>query len=222
MIHLTLDTDWAPESMVAAVLQKLATHNIPATIFATGPYDCLLQADPKLVQVGLHPAVRHIDDLVPAIKSLLAVYPNATAVRTHCLAHASKYWRLFFENGIKTSSNIFLPGCHVKKPIHYWPGITEHPITFMDDYRITLEGPKMCLADIDIDTDGLRVIAFHFIHIYLNSSTLEDYNKAKPFLHDEQALAGCIRPGFGVAALFEELLMALRSRETGFLVGQSK
>lgn len=217
-ICITLDTDWVHEDVVAHSLDLLARHRVRATVFATGDYRCLRHADPELVRVGLHPACTSIPDMEQALTDLLVLYPHARAVRSHCLTHSSRFWPLFHRLGLTTSSNVLLPGHPNLRPTTFLPGVTECPIHFMDDYRL-LEGPldgseeARKLAD-DTGWEGLKVLAFHPIHVFLNCESPDRYQRGREHQADPDRLRQLRHHGFGVGSLFEAVLEEIAKRNS--------
>ena len=58
-----------------------------------------------------------------------------------------------------------------------------------------------------INKDGLKVLDFHPIHIFLNSENLERYNNARPYLNNYNELQKHINKiAYGVKDLFIDII----------------
>jgi len=56
---------------------------------------------------------------------------------------------------------------------------------------------------------GLKVFAFHPVHVFLNTPTIEFYERNKPHYDDPAALRAARHDGMGVRDLFSEVLEVL-------------
>lgn len=209
MICITLDTDWVTDIVLGYSLDILQNANIKSTVFATGEYSSLKSIDPNLVEIGIHPNIVELDRAEETIQKLLKIYPDAISLRNHSLVHSSRFWAIYTRTNISFTSNYLYLGQPAIRPVLLHDSITECPIYFMDDYYLTQENKSFTIDDLKLSRSGLKILAFHPIHIFLNSSSLEDYDSAKPHFHDQTALEQYRSDGNGIGTLFKELVSHL-------------
>ncbi len=210
MIILTLDTDWAPDYILDATLQVLVSSNIKTTVFATHQTP-LLRSLPKTFEIGLHPNITDITDGATAIRKIKDLYPDARCIRNHSLVSCNRFLHIYHELGISVSSNYLMANQSDIKPVPLPYGITEYPIFFMDDVALIAEkelNPDRFIATLT-DLPGLKVLAFHPVHIYLNTTSFKEYEKVKSRLGTKsQDSKNFINAGIGIKSLFTALVHA--------------
>lgn len=203
MISISMDLDWAPESVVDHVLGLLAGHGIKATIFATHR-SAVLEASGN--EIGIHPSFTD-NDYVPPIRSLLELYPDARGVRSHGLINSSRAVKAFEQYGLIYSSNVMAWSDPRIAPFRYVNGLIEIPLHW-GDYP-NFSGPKRWGIDhLPLDSERLFVFNFHPIHIYLNTERPERWAAARNRMHDPDALRDLVNPpksGVGTRIVFERL-----------------
>lgn len=211
-IAITMDTDWVPEEVMTEMLDLLRRYRIKATVFATGEYKCLMDlgSPDNDIEVGIHPRINSLDEIDYAVEQLQAVYPRAVGVRVHTLAHSSRFHGVFIKKNIRYSSNSFFPGM-VNPPVKYFGNLWEFPIYFMDDYYLYRDSPLFTISDLELERPGLKITAFHPIHIFLNQQSIDGHEKIKHGLTDFEFLVTHRREGIGIRKMFLELLEYLHN-----------
>ncbi|MFC1936381.1 hypothetical protein ACFLYP_01805 [Chloroflexota bacterium] len=207
-IIITVDTDWAANDVLEDVLFLLVEYNIKATIFATNKSKALDALDPQQFEIGLHPNFGDQLNVEETILKLKADFPNATSLRSHTLLHSSRFFPVYKISGILYTSNYLSLGSKHLSPITQPFGIIEVPIFFIDDAYLIMneEEDKFDLSSIDLKSPGLKVFAFHPIHIFLNTESSARYQESKEYHNDITMLKKIINPGKGTRSLFISLM----------------
>lgn len=207
-LYLTIDMDGAPEYMIDHVLSMLAEYDVPATVFATHSSPVLHSAGEN-VETGLHPSIFDLSKSRESICELKEIYPQARCLRSHGLVSSSALLIHAWQSGLSVTSNYLMLGSPPKEPVGMLYGIHEYPVTFMDDIGL-LEGmdkARQALAKATAPEAAVRVLAFHFVHIYLNAVCFDQYHQIKGRLADKGLVDGHIQDSaFGVGDMFLSLL----------------
>lgn len=207
MIILTLDLDWAPDYILEDSFKLLDEYGIKTTLFATHDSPAIRNVA-NTHEVGIHPDLRNIQKTDESIKELKNIYPDARCIRNHCLVHSSRFLQIYENNGLSITSNYLMLNQDVSGPIPMPHGIHEYPIFFMDDACVLTENSfssQSLMKNIN-KGNGLKVITFHPVHIYLNSIKMADYENVKYFLKDKKRTDVFINRGSGVRTIFKALL----------------
>jgi hypothetical protein len=217
MIVITLDTDWAPDYILENCFDLLVENGIKATVFATNQSRVLEGLDKNLFEIGLHPKFSDFLDVEEEISRSRSVFPNAVSLRSHSLCHSSRFLPIFSKMGIRITSNYLAFLVQHLKPILQPFGLVEYPIYFMDDaYILMHQGKdKYQLSSLNLDSPGIKVFAFHPIHIFLNTESMNRYEKSKNH-NSHRELRRFVNRGLGVRDLFRGLIehMSVHSIET--------
>lgn len=215
-IFITLDLDWADDSVASDALDLLEQHRIAATIFVTHetPLLARMRANPAF-ELGIHPNFNPLlngnasygKTMGEVLDRFLAIVPEARAARSHSLTVSSPMLDALAEKGLRTESNTFIPwetGIPLK-PWMAWNGkLMRVPVCWADDIH--------CITGTSWDAGqlraiaGLRVFIFHPIHLFLNTDRIERYNRARPDFRDPAALRSHVNADdIGVRRLFADL-----------------
>jgi hypothetical protein len=209
-ICVTLDVDWAPEPLLASVVERLVDAGVPATFFATHASPVLGALDGGQFEVGLHPSFEDAErGFARPIAELKALYPAATGARSHSLFTSSRILQLYVEHGLSYEANIFLPGHVGLHPVLRFAELVSIPFNWSDDKHLEFGAAHRADA-VPLDAPGTVVVNFHPIHVAMNTSDPAHYARYKPFHHDVEALLthrNTREPGVGT--LFDELLERL-------------
>jgi hypothetical protein len=108
----------------------------------------------------------------------LSIVPEAVSVRTHGLFQSSHLLdeMIIGRTNLKVDSSLFLPDMPNIQPVEYrriGGTLLRVPIFWADVYEME-KGDSMQLTPL-LQVKGLKVMAFHPIHIYLNLSGLKPY-----------------------------------------------
>ena len=220
---LTLDCDWAPDFVLADVLERVARKGAHATIFVTHPTPVIKGLGPEgRLELGWHPNFLHGSShggTPEAVADYLAaIVPKARSMRTHGLVTGTALFREFLTVAphLRYDSSVYLPGQkHLSGSDMRFGGkarIKRFPIAWEDDCHLMEQGGfPFRLAEIP--TLGTCVVDFHPIHVWLNTADLKVYQKLKTMgpLQDlkEKDLKPLRNKGQGIATVFEQALDTL-------------
>ena len=184
--------------MVDYVQDKLKLFGARATFFCTGgcvPYEI---RSPNEVGIHPNPDINWRDD-VKFCREIL--YPEARGLRSHRLYQSSSELSWVREFGLEYESNTLM---FLIPNLRMWTrpdGLVSVPIYWEDDvYLAYRAGVTFDIYDLRLNTLGLKVLNFHPIHVYMNTETIEDYQKSK----GGQFVSPHGHPGIG--SLFEQVL----------------
>lgn len=212
---LTLDVDWAPDFVITEVDELLRSLALRATWFVTHESEAIgALRSCERYEIGVHPnfspglmgaaAARPVSEVIAHARELA---PSGVSFRNHSLVQSSPLLDKMFEAGFNRECNLLLPYTPIEalRPWRHYNGMTRIPYCW-DDYLWLVDS---CRPTSDLsDARGLRVINVHPIHLWLNSESLERYERVKPSMRNEGAMrAGRNDNGArGVAALFAEVI----------------
>lgn len=223
---VTLDVDWAPDFVIDHVAAVLHRAGVSATWFVTHAAAAVerLREAPALFELGIHPnflpGSSHGDSVSEVLSHCMRMVPEARSMRTHSLVQSSPLLgQVVRETPIMVDVSLLLPRHQGLQPV-LMP-LAERPLVRLpffweDDIEMAFAKPDwtpFCVAH----SSGLRILNFHPIHIYLNSSTMAAYLALKAAVPDLRAAsAEQLEPfreeGQGTGWAFEELVRALACR----------
>lgn len=209
MISLTVDTDWAPSSVIQDTISLFEEYGHEVTVFST--HDDGLELDSH--ERAIHPNFLDKNSNDEAVLAdLCDTFPDAVGTRSHSLYTHGGLQALYPEYDLTYESNYMM---YRESNLHpFWMGhrFVQVPIYFMDDVWMHRE---QTLPDSDAlcATPGLKVFTFHPVHVYLNTPNLEYYETHKDNYQDPEALRRARYDGDGVRVLLRELLDAIERRD---------
>ncbi len=181
--------EWAEDEVLDFVLNLIESYKIPCTFLVTHETELLkkMKKNP-LIELGIHPNFnfllngdfRYGKNIKEVIDYYKKIVPNALAVRSHALTESSIILKEFYLNGLKYDLNTFIPYSSgiVLKPFVYFTGnLIKIPHFWEDDVHVLLDW-SYCVEKY-INYPGLKVFDFHPIHIYLNTSDINEYYEYK-------------------------------------------
>ena len=193
-------------------MEILARYNHSATFFATGQSSLIndLQGS-RNFEIGIHPNFNPLlfekgktataNDIIDALKNS---FPDAKSLRSHSLTQNEQLLDLIGDYDIKNICNHFLPlqkNCETE-PFLLWNDLQLIPHRYQDNVSLRISS----LKPLDLlQSNGLLVYNFHPIHVYLNTVSLNHYEKAKPFYHDRKGLEKYRHSGTGIRTEFIKL-----------------
>lgn len=209
-VCITLDVDWAPDGVMEPVLDALRRAAVKATFFATHASPLLMAIDDPDVEVGLHPNFNDCGgDFEQRIRLLKEAYPAARGGRSHSLFVSSHILQLYRKYGLSYESNNFLPMHPHLRPVMRFPEFVSIPFYWSDDKLDVYS--SFTLEDLGLATPGLKVLNFHPIHVFMNTTSEAHYLSYKQHYHDVAALRPLVNSSQpGVATLFHDVLEHLR------------
>ncbi len=218
---VTLDIDWSPDFAIDFVAERLIAHRICATWFVThlSPAVARLQQHPELFELGIHPnflpGSTHGDTPDAVLRHCMALVPEATSMRTHALVQSTPLLeKILTQTAIVTDVSLFLPHTRCLSPVEYrWKGRTmlRIPYYWEDDFEMERSVPCWDLAPLLEVGKGLKVFAFHPIHVYLNSADIGPYQALKQRVRrlseaSQTEVDTYVQTGEGAQRLFMELV----------------
>jgi hypothetical protein len=225
---ITLDIDWAPEFAIDAVAARLRDATVRATWFvthATPAVDRLREA-PELFELGVHPNFfagsshgTSIDEVLAHVKALV---PEARSTRSHGLYQSSQLLAAIArDDRLDVDVSLFLPGHQHLRPVTQrllGTAITRVPYCWSDDHEMEEERPTWSLAALP-SGEGLKVLNFHPIHVFLNAASTAPYRalQASGGLLPAASRADAerhVEPGSGTGTLFDAVVERLRGQGT--------
>jgi len=212
---ISFDTDWAPEEVMDHTLKEILPGEIPATFFVTNSYRCLGGHSDK------HEIAPHTNPLALTEEALLGELDEKLAhCPTGCLGHRghSLYWTerlrpIFRQKGIKydSSTMMYLEGDI--RPFKIGHDLVELPLFFMDFFHLeccALAGENPFSIDsLHLETNGLKILDFHPIHLFLNTPNIEFYASVKAHYQHPVELSKQKYNGYGIKNCFEDILNRL-------------
>ena len=225
---VTLDTDWAHDSVLNFAADLLEQHAARATWFVTHETDFLerLRSNPDF-EIGIHPNFNELlegnvtsgkgRNVHNIIDEMMQIVPEAKCIRSHSLTHSSRMARAYLEAGLECESNSFIPYSTSRIELRPWevcPGITSVPFGWGDYHAINrIESGSPVESETPLKlarSDSLRVFNVHPIHLFLNSGRLQDYESTRHLHHRPASLAKRRNVDtVGVADLISALLVDL-------------
>jgi len=233
-VYLTLDVDWAPDAAIEATAEILERAGCPATWFVTHETPALerLRARPELHELGIHPnflpGSSHGSEPAEVLRNALEIAPEARCLRTHAAFQSGPVLKLIRAlPQIRLDCSVMLPGLANAAVVPYEDGestLWRLPYFWSDDYEAEMKPPDWELEG-RLGGSGIKVLAFHPIHVALNSAGIESYARLKGEAPDVSAwsgeqIAAARNEGPGSGSLFERLARELgeRGRTLGSLI----
>lgn len=186
-VAIMLDVDWAPDFVLRDVAELLQEHEIPATWFATHDTPVLdeLRAESHLFELAIHPnfapGSTHGTTPEEVLEHCLALVPEATSVRTHGLVQSTAILELLMSSGLTIDASVHLTHTPVAAPVEYvWKGrrLSRVVCCWEDDLEFEREKP-MWRPDRLLERTETIALAFHPIHVFLNSDSPRPYRALK-------------------------------------------
>ena len=182
MFSITIDTEWVPQVMLDDVAEILNNYGVKATFFVTNVYDF---SKLKGHELAIHPNFEKNSNLNEILQKTISYLPSKTTkgTRSHKKYQTSDLITAYHNFGIEYDSNHFLPNYEKPLPFfHDHSSILEIPFIFMDYQFSTF--PNFDLDKINLNDSGVKVFDFHPSHVYMNTHSLDEYEKIKQNYHD--------------------------------------
>lgn len=202
-VALTIDIDWAPDVLIQDTIDLCTEHSVPATVFSTHDDGISLGGEHER---AIHPNFFGEDDDSAVLSALAEKYPEARGVRSHGLYTYTNLRTEYEQLGLSYESNYLMFGQQGVDPYWMHGDVIQFPIYFMDDMWMRRGSPAM---DNWGDCETVRVLAFHPIHIYLNTPTIDYYQQHKDGYQEPSYLRDNRYEGRGVRDLFIDILSTL-------------
>ena len=209
---LTFDVDWAHDEIIEDCFNLVSSYTVPSTWFVTHQFSLLsVLTDDNKVELGIHPNFNNIlfsetnKTSFEIIQEILSIVPGSKSIRSHSLTQNERLIDLFHEFGLSHISNFFIP--HSAKidvaPFYLWDNMIMVPHFWQDNVSIKMD------LDFPIEENflsGFRVFNFHPIHVFLNTESLELYEKTRSIHNNPKELIKFRHNGTGVRSQLINLL----------------
>lgn len=213
-LFLTFDTDWAHDEIIADTIDLLDAFGVSATWFVTHGTKVLQRlSESDRYQIGLHPNFNSLlngdstngRSASEVLSSIQKVAPLATAVRSHSLTQSERLIDLFSDRGFSHVSNFFIPFRNdlLLAPWGLWGGVTSVPHCWQDN--VALKMPLELPRDLRV-RNGLVVVNFHPIHVFLNTESMDRYEGTRHIHQKPQELIKYRFEGDGTRSVLLRLL----------------
>ncbi len=227
---LTLDVDWAPDCAIDEVAALLVERRIKATWFVThaSPAVDRLREHPALFELGVHPnflpGSTHGATPEAVLHHVMQLVPDARAVRAHCLVQSTHLTDLLLEETpLRVEASMFVPGGKPVRPFTYRrtvASLVRVPYAWEDTFALAGHEP----LTPPLEHTPL-VLAFHPVHVALNSTGLGHYMALKhavPRLQDATAddVARFVAEGRGVRTAFLDATDAIARHGGGLTISE--
>jgi hypothetical protein len=214
-VALTFDTDWAPDYVLEHVFEILQSFDLPATFFFTNQTDADV---PESVEVGLHPDFRAASPqgrgTEEILDNMLDWFPNAIGVRNHRWYWDYGLYELLPECGVKYDSSLLLPLTPGLAPNVAYGSLARFPVWWTDNLHLDRCFPLNAVRIPGFEEDGLKVMIFHPINIYLNMTRgvfEQDVSRFEPRSDSPRRELDAMRnPGEGLQLFFNTLCQWLK------------
>lgn len=215
LMAMTFDIDWACDEVLNDTIDIIENANIESTWFITHNTTLLdrLRANPKF-ELGIHPNFNpllegmqpHGNNCEQVVKKLMTFVPEAKAVRSHSTTQSSQLFEVFKSVGLTYECNHFIPWyLNLElKPWKLWNGLIRVPYFWEDDVSC-LYGYKEKMIDL-VNQSGLKVFDFHPIHVFLNTESLDRYERTRDIHNKPNELIKYRYKGKGTRTRLIELL----------------
>lgn len=228
---VTLDVDWAPDFAIDHVASILLSRQVRATWLITHDSPALRRVAEHrdLFEIGIHPnfapGSTHGQSPEEVLDHCLALAPDARAIRTHSLMQSTALLDLFLvRTSLLADLSVFLPYAQDLAPVAYTlrgRTIYRCPTFWEDDYEFLQPMPRWDAAAFHSNS-GMKIFAFHPIHVYLNSSGPDTYERLKtlrPSLTEvpDEVAAPLVHQGSGAGSFFLDLVELIAGHGGGAL-----
>jgi hypothetical protein len=225
---ITLDIDWAPDHVIDAVAARLLDAGVCATWFVTHHSDAVdrLRDRPRQFDLGVHPNLlagsTHGASPSEVLAHCMSLVPQALSMRTHGLVQSTQLLdSVLAQTPLRIDASLLMPRAGWLRPVehrHRDKRLLRIPCYWEDDVEMRETVPEWDRKRIVAPEPGLKVLAFHPVHIFLNSPSMDAYAhlKTKGALHNltEIDTTPFIHEGRGAGTLFDDVVRYVSAYDT--------
>ena len=211
-VFLTFDIDWAHDDIISDSFNLIKDFNVSSTWFVTHETQILAKlSNEPTIELGIHPNFNPLlngnseKDSTEVIKKSLDLVPGAVSIRSHSLTQNERLIDQFRHFGLTHVSNNFIPfGCGINiKPFFVWDKMIIVPHCWQDNVSLKMDLGFPQATDF---TTGLCIFDFHPIHVFLNTESLDRYERTRSFHQNPEELIKHRFDGYGTRSRLLELL----------------
>ena len=228
---ITIDLDWAPDYMIEPMAETLIERGVRATWLITHASPAVddLRDRPDLFELGIHPNFlpdsSHGATPEEVIDHCMSLVPSARCVRTHGLVQSTGLLHaLGRREGLCVDLSLYLHHCPSVAPCGFsYRGayLLRLPHVWEDDMEMECSDASWQLDRI-LQLEGLKILAFHPVHVFLNCPTggaYEEFRRAgSPETVPPARARRLQRAGVGPATMFAETIDYLVDKGGGVCV----
>lgn len=213
-LFISFDIDWADDEVLNDSIELMSSYPAKATWFATHSTKLLEKIQKNEAwELGLHPNFNRLlegqggDSAESIVRNLLSIVPGARSIRSHSLVQSSRLAQIFLNVGITHDSNDYIPGYSgiEVKPFVLENNLVKAPYIFSDELWCVKDYGHEKFESL-IYRPGLRIFDFHPIHIFLNTESLDRYERTRPLHRQPKELIKHRFEGYGTRNRLIELL----------------
>jgi hypothetical protein len=214
---IAFDTDWAPQYVIDDTLKIIGEYKAKCTLFCTNYYYIKKFKD---IEIAIHPNYMsgsthgHTDN--ECINNLKIIFPNAIGSRSHRLYWHAGLTDTLIKNKILYDSSIMLPFQEIL-PFNYF-GLFRIPVWWSDGYHIKSRHDEEVVKKKINHHNGVKILIFHPINIFLNSNNNFDYIKISQKIYnkeiDEEQAKAYRSKSTGIRNIFKDILDILSNKKT--------
>jgi hypothetical protein len=213
-VSLSFDVDWVADEVLADSVQILQDAGVKATFFATHKTDVLAKLPRDKFEIGIHPNFNpHLNGtgkgtFHDVFKEAMTMYPDVVGFRSHGVVSSGPIMYHAPEYGLLYESNMYFPWAvpsyrdydHLVRIPMYW-----------SDYRELLVGTPYDANTLALPTEIPAIMAFHPMHVFINSETPERCRITRHMNTAEQRAARHEGSPLGVRDFLYALLERIRT-----------
>jgi len=216
-LFVTLDFDWANDSVLLYAIDLLEKFDIAATWFVTHDTPLLkrLRANQKF-ELAIHPNFNqclfgdNASTVDKYLDELRLIVPEAVSMRSHSLTKNSLLSKCILDRGFTHESNVFINDYTIPLKPYVLPDGLVQVCYNLGDYSC-LSGKKAEHKSY-LKSKGLKVLNFHPIHLFLNTKSLRHYGEAKAHMKEYNKLKPFINKNDnGIRNYFEKLILEAKN-----------
>lgn len=213
---IAFDTDWAPQYIINDTLKIINDYKVKCTVFCTNQYDT---GNFKDIEIALHPnympGSTHGQTDSECIIGLKKIFPNAIGTRSHRLYWHAGLTDTLINNKILYDSSIMLPFQEIY-PFNYF-GLFRIPAWWSDGFHLKSRHDEEVVKKKINQHNGVKILIFHPINIFLNSNNNFDYKKVARKIYnneiDEEQAKSYRSKSTGIRNTFKEILNILTHKK---------
>lgn len=212
-LFLSFDIDWAHDEIILDCYDLVCFYSVATTWFVTHKTEIIqIFKENKSIELGIHPNFNEllngkteIKNSYEILQKMLSIIPHARSIRSHSLTQSERLLDQFSEFGLSHVSNFFVPyssGIHVK-PFYLWNNTIIIPHTWQDNVALKMDSGFPEKKRLN---QGFHVFDFHPIHVFLNTESLDRYERTRSLHHNPKELIKHRYEGYGTRNRLIELL----------------
>jgi hypothetical protein len=217
-VFLSLDIDWAHDEVLYDSIQLIQKAGVASTWFVTHETPLIASLrNLKSAELGIHPNFNPLLDGThqyphntseKILKSSMSLVEDAKAIRSHSLTQNERLIDQFKQVGLTHISNTFIPygAGIVVKPFKIWDQMVVVPHCWQDN--VALRMPLLFPKTIET-IQTLYALNFHPIHVFLNTESIDRYERTRAIHNNPKELLKHRYTGVGTRTKLTDLLRML-------------